>query len=73
MSEEYEFYRKDDSSKVWWAMVRDKKGDFIFSFDRKKTYNLFQDYPYKLSEEEKRIFDQYEPFWADFFSKRSQK
>lgn len=65
-----EFYKKDKDSKIWWARVEDEKGTYLFSFDKKKTYNLFQDYPYKLSEEERRIFDKYEPFWAEFFSKR---
>ena len=67
---EYEFYRKDKKSKVWWAYVKGYKGIHIFSFDKMKTYNLFHDYPYKLSPVEKAIFDEYEPFWAKFFKKR---
>ena len=66
------FYRKDKDSKVRWAYVKGYKGIHIFSFDRKKTFNLFQDYPYKLTEEEKRIFDECEPFWARFFNNRTK-
>ena len=40
------------------------------SFDRKKIYNLFEDYPYNMTEEEVEIFDSENPFWRDFFSDR---
>lgn len=33
-------------------------------------YNLFQDYPYKLTKEEKALFDQENPHWRDFFADR---
>ena len=41
-----------------------------FSFDKKTVFNMFADYPYKLTEEQKRIFDKENPYWADFFSDR---
>lgn len=69
---DYKFYRKDKDSKVWWAYVEGYKGIHIFSFDRKKTFNLFRDYSYKLTEEEKRMFDECEPFWARFFNNRTK-
>ena len=65
-------HRKDENSKVWWAYVEGYKGIHIFSFDRVRTFNLFRDYPYKLTEEEKRIFDECEPFWARFFKNRTK-
>lgn len=42
-----------------------------FSFDRKKIYNLFKDYPYNMTEEEIEIFKKEEPYWANFFSART--
>lgn len=45
----------------------DTIGVFIFSFDKKKDYNLFQDYPQKLTAEQKQIFDAENPFWKEFF------
>ena len=37
------------------------------SFDKKKIYNLFADYPHNLTAEEKEIFDKENPYWCDFF------
>lgn len=46
-------------------------GELVFSFDRKKEYNLFRDYPYKLTAEERQIFDAENPHWAAFFADRT--
>ena len=35
--------------------------------DKVKVYNLFRDYPDKLTEEEKALFDRENPFWAEYF------
>lgn len=43
----------------------------FFSFDKKKTYNMFEDYPWKLTEEEKAIFDKENPHWVVFFDYRN--
>lgn len=47
-------------------------GEMLFTFDGRKKYNLFRDYPKALSSKEKRIFDKTFPFWAKFFSDRSK-
>lgn len=41
-------------------------GEFLFSFDKKKIFNLFRDYPAKLTLHQKEIFDKENPDWADF-------
>ena len=64
------FYRNGPDKRVWWKHDDDTKGVHEFSFDRKKVYNLFHDYPWELSAEEQIIFDQDEEFWADFFKDR---
>ena len=65
------WYKKEDSSKVWWYDADDgTDGDFVFSFDKKKKFHLFGDYPEKLTKEEKEIFEKSEPFWADFFKEK---
>lgn len=67
----YEFYKEHPTDKVYWVdNKRDLVGIIEFSFDKKKIYNLFSDYPNKLSTEEKEIFDKENPFWADFFKEK---
>ena len=66
------FYKEHPTDKVYWVThVPPRYGDHEFSFDKKKIYNLFSEYPYALTEEERQIFDKENPFWADFFSYRN--
>ena len=53
-----------------WIRNPEQKGKRLFTFDGEKVFNLFSDYPFKLSEEEKQIFDEVNPYWADFFKDR---
>mgnify|MGYP000094656496 FL=1 len=64
---QYDFYKENDTDRIWWVDTVDNIGLYLFSFDRKKIYNLFSDYPHKLSAEEKRIFDEENPYWKAFF------
>lgn len=50
----------------------DKIGEFLFTFDGKEIFNMYEDYPYKLTKEQKEIFDKENPFWADYFSYRTK-
>lgn len=71
LSNDHNFYHENENDVIWWLdNSSEVKGEFVFSFDRKKLYNLFRDYPYNLSTEEKEIFDAENPFWKDFFSDR---
>lgn len=70
MNEE-NFYKNNPDDKIWWLEDPDKIGVWLFSFDRKKIFNMFEDYPQKLTSEEKRIFDAENPYWADFFKDRN--
>lgn len=64
------YYKINPSDKIWWLETLDRKGEFIFSFDKRENFNLFSDYPYKLTEKQKQIFDKENPYWADFFKDR---
>lgn len=55
---------------VSWIRNPEKKGEFLFTFDGKQIFNLFRDYPYALTPEQKRLFDSENPYWANFFSDR---
>lgn len=66
----YQFYKENKNDKIWWVDVTDRVGMWLFSFDKKKVFNLFRDYPHKLTAEQKAAFDKENPYWADFFSDR---
>jgi hypothetical protein len=63
----YDFYKENDNDRVWWVNTVDRVGLYLFTYDRKKIYNLFSDYPHNLSPEEKKIFDKENPYWKKFF------
>jgi hypothetical protein len=67
-----EFYKKNDNDTIYWIDNVDSIGEFLFTFDKQKIYNLFADYPHKLTETEKRIFDKENPYWCDFFADRNK-
>jgi len=71
-SKHLEFYKNNNNDIIYWIDNTDNFGEFLFTFDKKKIYNLFSDYPYKLTENEKRIFDKENPYWRDFFADRSE-
>lgn len=56
---------------IWWLDNKGKMvGEWVFSFDKKKRFNMFANYPWKLTPEQKEIFDRENPYWRDFFSSR---
>ena len=65
------FYKNNESDSIWWVDNPATIGEHLFSFDKKTVFNLFQDYPYKLTEEQKKIFDEENPEWAEFFKDRN--
>jgi hypothetical protein len=70
MEKQLEFYKKRKSDKIYWIDNPETYGEFLFSFDKKKIYNLFADYPHNLTAEEKAIFDKENPYWMNFFKDR---
>lgn len=65
-----DFYKNEETDLIWWKETPDEIGVWLFSFDRQTVYNLFEDYPWKLTPEQKQIFDQENPYWANFFANR---
>lgn len=64
-------YKNNPSDIIEWVN-NDKIGVFEFTFDHGQTvFNMFADYPYKLTPEQKAIFDKENPYWADFFRART--
>lgn len=64
------FYKENETDRIWWVDDPETKGVWLFSFDRQTVFNMFEDYPYKLTPEQKEIFDRENPYWADFFKDR---
>lgn len=61
---------KESSRKVKWLRNPKRKGEFLFTFDGDRVFNLFRDYPHELTETQKLTFDAENPYWADFFKDR---
>lgn len=65
------FFKNNPDDHVWWLdTTEDGVGEFVFSFDKKTEFNLFRDYPHKLTPEQKQMFDEENPYWKYFFSER---
>ena len=71
VSSKKRWIKNKKTNKIYWLDNSSSvKGEWIFTFDKKKEFNMFSDYPDKLTAEEKKIFDKENPFWKDFFKDR---
>lgn len=66
-----DFYHRNPGDHIWWKDTEDC-GKWLFSFDRQKVYNMYRDYPHNMTPREVRIFDQENPFWAEYFKDRKE-
>ncbi|MDP0404804.1 hypothetical protein Q7Y91_11110 [Glaesserella parasuis] len=51
------WYKNHKKDKVWRKDNDEKIGELVFSFDKVIEFNFWQDYPHKLTPEQKAIFD----------------
>lgn len=66
------YFKNSPDDTIWWVdNSADVKGEWIFTFDKKTFFNMFEDYPHKLTPEQKKAFDEENPYWAEFFKDRS--
>lgn len=65
-----DFYKKNESDVIWLADDPENVGEFKFSFDKKKIFFLYKDYPHALTPAQKATFDHENPEWADYFKDR---
>ncbi len=56
------FYKKKKSDTVWW--LKETGSEHKFSFDKETVFDLMNDYPDKLTPEQKEIFDSENPIWV---------
>ena len=70
------FLKKTNNKKGTYLQIYEsyydpeRKGVFLFSFDKHTVFNLFADYPDKLTAEQRALFDKENPYWANFFRDR---
>ena len=70
MEDQNKLFKRNPKDLIQWV-DNDRIGIFEFTFDEGKTiFNMFRDYPYKLSDSQKAIFDKENPYWAEFFADR---
>lgn len=67
-----ELYKENDTDVIYWLSTPERTGEWVFTFDKKKFYNLFEDYPNNMTPEEVEIFNKENPYWVDFFSDRKK-
>lgn len=65
-----DFYKQEEPDVIWWTTDTEYVGRFLFSFDKKRVFNLFEDYPHELTPEQLEIFNRENPYWAEFFKDR---
>ena len=70
MEQSNRFYKNKPSDKIWWVDNPERIGEWLFSFDKKKVFNMFSDYPHKLTPEQKQLFDKENSYWKEFFKDR---
>ena len=67
------WYKKEPQNKIYWFDSEEpQEGAILFTFDKKTVFNLFADYPHKLTAEQVALFDKENPFWAKFFADRKK-
>lgn len=66
----YRLFQNNPSEKTCRVDNYDRVGERLFTFDKAKVFNIFRDYPWNLTPEQKKIFDEENPYWADFLRGR---
>lgn len=56
-----DFCKNNAADTIWWVDDTERVGEHLFSFDKKQVFNLFQDYPEKLTEEQLEVFNEENP------------
>ena len=62
--------KEDNMSGFRWLENPEKIGEMLFTFDGERVFNPFRDYPHELTTEQKKVFDEENPYWAEFFKDR---
>ena len=71
-----EFYKANKGDIIWQVDALDENnecliGPVLFSFDKKKIYNFWTDYPDNMTDEEVEIFDREQPYFSSLRSTKN--
>lgn len=71
-TDEYAFWKENETDRIWHVYRKKDpvRGPYEITFDFKKIYNAWSDYPDKMTKKEKEIFDSEQPFWRDMLKGR---
>ena len=73
MPNKEKWYHENDGDRIWWLDNYPVIGEFIFSFDKRKQYNLYEDYPDRLSVKEWLVFNAENDYWYKYFKDRNDR
>lgn len=65
-----EWGKRNENDKIWWWDDDELIGLLRFSFNKVTIYNFWTDYPSKLSDKQKEIFDKENPLLANLKKKK---
>lgn len=60
----------EEEERTEWVEVPDRFGEYAFTLDGVRFFNLFHDFPWALTDTESDIFVEDQPYWAEFFRGR---
>ena len=69
--DKYKFVRHNPNDAIWWVDKPENIGEWLFTFDKTNVFNMFRDYPERLTKKQKEIVDKENPEWANFFKDRT--
>ncbi|MCI5775484.1 MAG: hypothetical protein MR008_03280 [Aerococcus sp.] len=69
----YDLYQNEDNHDVWWVDTYDRRGEYIFTFDKEHFFNFFSDCPQNLTQSQWEIFKREEPALARLKESNEEK
>ena len=64
----YQFYKENENDRIWWAFTPDVTGVWLFSFDQKTVFNMFEETKIldHVNQIAKALWDELEAIKADY-------
>lgn len=59
-----DWYKQNETDLIWWRDDLESIGKFLFSFDKKRLFDFWLDFPQELTPEQNDIFKRENPILA---------